>query len=84
MKKNLYKNEMLRYVGGCESGYVSVMELYMVYKDFGRYSLGKKNLDVKFIKKRVEKFCKKNGGVKVNEVVMNDGYVVKVKGFYKF
>ncbi len=75
---------MLRYVSGCESGYVSVMELYMVYKDFGRYNLGKKNLDVKFIKKRVEKFCRKNGGVKVNEIVMNNGYIVKVKNFYKF
>jgi hypothetical protein len=81
--KNLYKNEMLRYVSGCESGYVSVMELYMVYKDFGRYNLGKKNLDVKFIKKRVEKFCRKNGGVKVNEIEVLGG-VMKVKGFYKF
>ncbi len=81
--KNLYKNEMLRYVSGCESGYVSVMELYMVYKDFGRYNLGKKNLDVKFIKKRVEKFCRKNGGVKVNEIEVLGG-VIKVKGFYKF
>lgn len=74
---------MLRYVSGCESGYVSVMELYMVYKDFGRYNLGKKNLDVKFIKKRVEKFCRKNGGVKVNEIEVL-GSVIKVKNFYKF
>ncbi len=74
---------MLRYVSGCESGYVSVMELYMVYKDFGRYTLGKKDLDVKFIKKRVEKFCKKNGGVKVNEIEVL-GSVYKVKDFYKF
>ena len=81
--RNLYKNEMLRYVSGCESGIVSVMELYMVYKDFGRYNLGKKNLDVKFIKKRVEKFCRKNGGVKVNEIEVL-GSVIKVKNFYKF
>ena len=74
---------MLRYVSGCESGIVSVMELYMVYKDFGRYNLGKKNLDVKFIKKRVEKFCRKNGGVKVNEIEVL-GSVIKVKNFYKF
>ena len=81
--RNLYKNEMLRYVSGCESGIVSVMELYMVYKDFGRYNLGKKNLDVKFIKKRVEKFCRKNGGVKVNEIEVL-GSFIKVKNFYKF
>ena len=81
--RNLYKNEMLRYVSGCECGIVSVMELYMVYKDFGRYNLGKKNLDVKFIKKRVEKFCRKNGGVKVNEIEVL-GSVIKVKNFYKF
>jgi hypothetical protein len=79
--KNLYKNEMLNYVSECESGNVSVVELCMVYKEVG-YRIGKK-LDVKFIKKRVEKFCRKNGGVKVNEIEVL-GSFIKVKNFYKF
>ena len=74
---------MLSYVSGCESGNVSVRELCIVYMDYGIYNLGKKNLDVKFIKKRVEKFCRKNGGVKVNEIEVL-GSVIKVKNFYKF
>ncbi len=79
--KNLYKNEMLRYVSECGDGIVSFVELCMVYKEMNR-SLGRK-LNNKFIEKRVEKFCKNNNGVKVNEIEIL-GSVIKVKNVYKF
>jgi hypothetical protein len=79
--KNLYKNEMLRYVSECGDGIVSFVELCMVYKEMNR-SLGRK-LNNKFIEKRDEKFCKNNNGVKVNEIEIL-GSVIKVKNVYKF
>jgi hypothetical protein len=77
--KNLYRDEMMRYVSGCESGVCSVIELVMVYNDLGR----SRNIDRSFVRKRVEKFCRKYGR-EVNEIEVN-GYIVKnLKGFYKF
>jgi|LauGreDrversion4_2_1035121.scaffolds.fasta_scaffold01684_3 hypothetical protein len=83
--KNLYKNEMLRYVSECRNGCVSVSELVCVYKDYGRFSLGRMDLDLKYVKKRVEKFCRKNG-VEINEIEWNDlnKEKIKVKNWYKF
>jgi hypothetical protein len=78
--KNLYRDEMLRYVSGCESGYCSVIELVMVYKDLGK----SRNIDRSFVRKRVEKFCRKYGK-EVSEVELSNGYIVKnVKNIYKF
>jgi hypothetical protein len=78
--KNLYRDEMLRYVSGCESGVCSVIELVMVYKDLGK----SRNIDRSFVRKRVEKFCRKYGK-EVSEVELSNGYIVKnVKNFYKF
>lgn len=78
--KNLYRDEMLRYISGCESGCCSVIELVMVYKDLGR----SRNIDRSFVRKRVEKFCRKYGK-EVSEVELSNGYIVKnVKNFYKF
>lgn len=78
--KNLYRDEMLRYVSGCESGCCSVIELVMVYKDLGK----SRNIDRSFVRKRVEKFCRKYGK-EVSEVELSNGYIVKnVKNFYKF
>ena len=78
--KNLYRDEMLRYVSGCESGVCSVVELVMVYKDLGK----SRNIDRSFVRKRVEKFCRKYGK-EVSEVELSNGYIVKnVKNFYKF
>ena len=75
--KNLYKNEMMKYVSDCE--YVLVGELVMVYM---ACSVGR-NIDSNFVKKRVEKFCRKYGK-KVSEVEF-DGYIVRnVKNVYKF
>lgn len=78
--KNLYRDEMLRYVSGCESGCCSVIELVMVYKDLGK----SRNIDRSFVRKRVEKFCRKYGK-EVSEVELSNGYIVKnVKNIYKF
>lgn len=78
--KNLYRDEMLRYISGCESGVCSVIELVMVYKDLGK----SRNIDRSFVRKRVEKFCRKYGK-EVSEVELSNGYIVKnVKNFYKF
>jgi len=78
--KNLYKNEMMRYVSGCESGCCSVIELVMVYNEMGR----SRKIDRSFVRKRVEKFCRKYGK-EVSEMEVFDGYVVKgLKNFYKF
>jgi hypothetical protein len=78
--KNLYRDEMLRYISGCESGCCSVIELVMVYKDLGK----SRNIDRSFVRKRVEKFCRKYGK-EVSEVELSNGYIVKnVKNFYKF
>ena len=78
--KNLYRDEMLRYVSGCESGCCSVIELVMVYNDLGK----SRNIDRSFVRKRVEKFCRKYGK-EVSEVELSNGYIVKnVKNFYKF
>lgn len=78
--KNLYRDEMLRYISGCESGCCSVIELVMVYKDLGR----SRNIDRSFVRKRVEKFCRKYGK-EVSEVELSNGYIIKnVKNFYKF
>lgn len=76
--KNLYKNAMLNYVSECYGNACSMVELVDVYKDIGR----EKGIDLRFVKKRVEKFCRKNG-VAVNEIEVY-GNVMKVKGFYKF
>lgn len=71
---------MLRYISGCESGCCSVIELVMVYKDLGK----SRNIDRSFVRKRVEKFCRKYGK-EVSEVELSNGYIVKnVKNFYKF
>ena len=51
--KNLYKNEMLRYVSECGNGIVSFVELCMVYKEMNR-SLGRK-LNNKFIEEYEKK-----------------------------
>ena len=78
--KNLYRDEMLRYISGCESGCCSVIELVMVYKDLGK----SRNIDRSFVRKRVEKFCRKYGK-EVSEVELSNGYIVKnVKNIYKF
>lgn len=78
--KNLYRDEMLRYISGCESGCCSVIELVMVYNDLGK----SRNIDRSFVRKRVEKFCRKYGK-EVSEVELSNGYIVKnVKNFYKF
>ena len=78
--KNLYRDEMLRYISGCESGCCSVIDLVMVYKDLGK----SRNIDRSFVRKRVEKFCRKYGK-EVSEVELSNGYIVKnVKNFYKF
>lgn len=78
--KNLYRDEMLRYISGCESGCCSVIELVMVYKDLGK----SRNIDRSFVRKRVEKFCRKYGK-EVSKVELSNGYIVEnVKNFYKF
>ncbi len=80
--KNLYRDEMMRYVGGCESGCCSVIELVMVYNDMSK-KLGKK-IDRSFVRKRVENFCRKYGK-SVSEIKLFDGCVVKgLRNFYKF
>ena len=80
--KNLYRDEMMRYVGGCESGRCSVIELVMVYNDMSK-RLGRK-IDRSFVRKRVEKFCRKYGK-EVKEIKFESGYVLKgLKNFYKF
>ena len=45
--KNLYKNKMLSYARECENGCVSLRELVCVYKDFGRFELGRMDLDLR-------------------------------------
>ena len=77
--KNLYRDEMLRYVSGCESGVCSVVELVMVYNEVGR----SRKIDRRFVKKRVERFCR-SYGVSVSEVELCCGMVGNLKGFYKF
>jgi hypothetical protein len=78
--KNLYKNEMMRYISGCDNGFCSVIELEMVYKDLGR----SRKIDRSFVRKRVEKFCRKYGK-EINEIELKDGYVLKnLRNFYKF
>ena len=49
------------------------------------FSLGRMDLDLKYVKKRVEKFCRKNG-VEINEIEWNDinKEKIKVKNWYKF
>lgn len=80
--KNLYRDEMMRYVSGCESGCCSVIELVMVYNDMSK-KLGKK-IDRSFVRKRVENFCRKYGK-SVSEIRLCDGYVVKgLRNFYNF
>jgi hypothetical protein len=83
--KNLYKNKMLSYARECENGCVSLRELVCVYKDFGRFELGRMDLDLRYVRKRVEKFCKKYG-VEISEIQMNslNNEKVKVKNWYKF
>jgi len=76
--KSLYKNAMLSYVNECYNETCSLVELVEVYKDIGR----ERGIDLRFVKKRVEKFCRENGK-SVNEIEVG-GSVLKVKGFYKF
>ena len=76
--KNLYRDEMLKYVSGCESGVCTVVELVSVYNEVGR----SKKIDRRFVKKRVERFCR-SYGTELTQLEIH-GYVGNVKGFYQF